>query len=238
VTTTSGAPAPRLIVVLLAAGDGRRVGAATNKVFLPLQGEPVLAMPLRTIAAVTGLEELVVVVREADRPVVEALVERHCPGLRTRLVLGGASRHDSEWNALRAVAPRIDGDEVDVVAVCDAARPLAPPGLFRSVVDEAVAHGGALPVRAKRAMTSSGSAAPQGELVAVQTPQAFRAGPLLAAYRQAEAEGFRGTDTAACVERYADLVIRCIPSSATNLKITFPEDVEVAERLLRLLQAP
>ena len=69
--------------------------------------------------------------------------------------------------------------------------------------------------------------------VAVQTPQAFRARPLLDAYRRAERDGFVGTDTASCVERYTDLAIHCVPSPATNLKITFPEDVALAERLLR-----
>ena len=72
-----------------------------------------------------------------------------------------------------------------------------------------------------------------GELVGVQTPQAFRAAPLLAAYRAADRDGFVGTDTASCVEAYTDLEIRCVPSPATNVKITYPHDVALAERLLR-----
>jgi 2-C-methyl-D-erythritol 4-phosphate cytidylyltransferase len=66
----------------------------------------------------------------------------------------------------------------------------------------------------------------------VQTPQAFRARELLAAYRQAAVDGFVGTDTAACLERYTDLAVVGVPSSPTNLKITFPEDVTLAEALL------
>ena len=79
-------------------------------------------------------------------------------------------------------------------------------------------------------LTTSGQ--PVGDLVGVQTPQAFQAKALLAAYRAAEGDGFRGTDTAACLERYADVRIRGVPAPATNLKITFPEDVAVAERIL------
>jgi 2-C-methyl-D-erythritol 4-phosphate cytidylyltransferase len=77
-----------------------------------------------------------------------------------------------------------------------------------------------------------GSLAPGG-LVGVQTPQAFRAAELLGAYRQADAEGFVGTDTAACLERYTDLAVHGVPSTAANLKVTFPEDLELAERLRR-----
>ncbi len=69
-------------------------------------------------------------------------------------------------------------------------------------------------------------------LVAVQTPQAFRAAALLDAYTRAEADGFTGTDTAACVAAYApDLRIHAVPTPATNLKVTFAEDLAVAERL-------
>jgi 2-C-methyl-D-erythritol 4-phosphate cytidylyltransferase len=66
----------------------------------------------------------------------------------------------------------------------------------------------------------------------VQTPQAFRATSLLAAYSAADREGFEGTDTAASLERFADVVVAAVPSSPRNLKITFPEDVDLAEALL------
>jgi 2-C-methyl-D-erythritol 4-phosphate cytidylyltransferase len=66
----------------------------------------------------------------------------------------------------------------------------------------------------------------------VQTPQAFRAGPLLAAYRAAARHGFEGTDTASTVERFTGLPVRAVPSSVTNLKVTYPADVAVAAALL------
>ena len=69
------------------------------------------------------------------------------------------------------------------------------------------------------------------ELDGVQTPQAFRAGDLLAAYAAADAEGFEGTDTAASWARYSELPVAAVPSSPTNLKVTFPEDLDLALRL-------
>ena len=73
---------------------------------------------------------------------------------------------------------------------------------------------------------------PPERVVAVQTPQAFRARPLLEAYRLAEADGFVGTDTASCMERYTDVPVLCVDGDAGNIKITFPEDLFLAERLL------
>jgi 2-C-methyl-D-erythritol 4-phosphate cytidylyltransferase len=67
----------------------------------------------------------------------------------------------------------------------------------------------------------------------VQTPQAFRAGPLLASHLAAQRDGFEGTDTAACVAAYTDLPVVAVPGEASNLKVTYADDLVLAERLLR-----
>ena len=217
----------RAAAVLLAAGEGRRVGAATNKVLLPLAGSPVLAWSLRTVRGLGCVDRVVVVVREEDRAAVGPLL-----GEGEQLVAGGSTRHASEWQAFQLLADDIDAGRLDVVAVHDTARPLAPPALWQAVLEEAATHGGAIPGRSQAGLVRRAGGPVTTTLVGVQTPQAFRAAPLLEAYRRAGDEGFTGTDTAGCVERFTDLAVRCVPSLATNLKITFPEDVAVAERLL------
>jgi 2-C-methyl-D-erythritol 4-phosphate cytidylyltransferase len=228
---------PRTAVVLLAAGEGRRVGAGTNKVLLPLLGAPVFTWSLRRALALPGVTHVVLVIRPEDRAEVDRgleLVAAEHPGAHVWIVPGGSTRHGSEWNALQAVAGSIDAGEVDVVAIHDTARPLADEDLFAAVIRAAHRQGGALPVRAHRALVPrQPGLSLDDELVGVQTPQAFGAAPLLDAYRQADRDGFTGTDTASCVERYTDLAIHCVPSPATNIKITFPEDVSLAERLMR-----
>jgi 2-C-methyl-D-erythritol 4-phosphate cytidylyltransferase len=220
-------------VVVLAAGDGRRVGAGTNKVLLPLAGLPVFAWSLRTLKRMPYVDRVVVVIREQDRHAITSTLRGSVPDLAVEVVVGGITRHGSEWNALRSLAPSIDGGEIDVVAIHDAARPLADERLFRDVIDAAVVHGGALPVREQRSLISRGPAGLRGAgMVAVQTPQAFTATVLLDAYRRADRDGFTGTDTASCVAEYTNVAIRCVPSPATNLKVTFAEDVAVAEHLL------
>lgn len=228
------APFPRTAVVLVAAGSGTRVGAPTNKVLLPLLGTPVLAWSLRTVCSLPYVERLVVVARAEDADAVGRLVEQQLPdGREAELVLGGRTRHESESSGFRPLRQAVADGQLDVVAVHDAARPLADAALFDATVLAAHTHGGALPVRPQPGLVTRDGRQHVTGLVGVQTPQAFRAGPLLAAYAAADLDGFTGTDTAGCVAAYTDLVVHCVRGSATNLKITFPEDLALAERLLR-----
>jgi 2-C-methyl-D-erythritol 4-phosphate cytidylyltransferase len=75
-------------------------------------------------------------------------------------------------------------------------------------------------------------------LMRVQTPQAFQALPLLAAYRAAEREGFQGTDTSSCIQQFTEVEVHVFPGAATNLKVTFADDVTVAAHLLRERVSP
>jgi 2-C-methyl-D-erythritol 4-phosphate cytidylyltransferase len=229
---TAPGTTPRSAIVLLAAGSGRRVGAERNKVLLPLAGMPVLAHSVRTALAVDGAHRVVVVVRAEDR---EGVIEALAPHLGTHdvwLVDGGDERHDSEYRALSALRDDIERGELDVVAIHDGARPLASAALFRAVIDVAGSDGAAVPaVAAGTLNTVDGSLAPDA-LVAVQTPQAFDARVLLAAYDAADADRFGGTDTAACLERYTDVAVRAVAGERHNLKITFAGDLRLAEELV------
>jgi 2-C-methyl-D-erythritol 4-phosphate cytidylyltransferase len=224
----------RAAIVLLAAGSGRRVGAGMNKVLLTLDSVPVLAHSVRTALDVEGVHRVVVVVRDEDRDDVAAALTPYLGPHDVWLVTGGEERHDSEQAALQALRSDIEGGEIDVVAIHDAARPLASAALFDRVIDTAGRYGAAVPgVPAGRLNHVDGSLA-EDDLVAVQTPQAFAATTLLAAYDAAAVDGFLGTDTAACLERYADTAIHRVDGERRNLKITFPEDLRLAEELLAL----
>jgi 2-C-methyl-D-erythritol 4-phosphate cytidylyltransferase len=224
----------RAAIVLLAGGSGTRVGADRNKVLLPLDGIPVLAHSVRTALEVDGVHRVVVVVRPEDRVDVSEALGPFLGPHDVWLVDGGPQRHDSEFNALRALRADIDGGEIEVVAIHDAARPLASAALFGEVIDAAAADGAAVPGLPAGQLNTSDGALAAGELVTVQTPQAFGARTLLAAYLAADADGFAGTDTAASLERYAGIAVRAVPGERHNLKITFPEDLRLAEELLAL----
>lgn len=219
-------------IVIVAAGSGTRVGADVNKVLLPLGDRPVLAWSVRDALAVADVRRVVIVIRPSDRSAVAQALAPHLADAEVMLVDGGATRHASEWAALQHLASAIESGELDRVAIHDGARPLAGVALFEATLAAARAHAGAIPVVPVHGLLTTGFERVVGELGGVQTPQVFRADLLLAAHRAAAASGFEGTDTAAVLAEHGVFDIAAVPSSPANLKITFPEDVALAERLL------
>jgi 2-C-methyl-D-erythritol 4-phosphate cytidylyltransferase len=228
---------PMTVGVVLAAGMGTRVGADGNKAYLPLAGRSMVSWSVRAVAETPDIDRTVLVFRRGERATAERLLADEVGSATVELVEGGDTRHGSELNVLRHLAADIEAGAVDVVLIHDAARPLAGVDLMRAAVATAREFGGAIPGLSPgdvlRESPDGSLSRVGGTLTRVQTPPAFRAGPLLAAYRAAEAEGFDGTDTSACVQRFTDVDVHVFDGSATNFKVTFPHDVEVAARLLR-----
>ncbi|CAM3606318.1 2-C-methyl-D-erythritol 4-phosphate cytidylyltransferase [Kibdelosporangium persicum] len=217
--------------VVLAGGSGTRVGREINKVYLPIAGRPVLAWSLEAFASHPGIGPVVLVTRPQDVEHVQEVTE----GLDVEVVSGGSTRQGSELAALRQLAGRINAGEVDTVLIHDGARPLVSRELVAAVLRAARQYGGAIPgmVSEDLALATDEHVIPiSEELVAVQTPQGFLAAPLLAAYERAAEEGFVGTDTASCIERFTDIEVHWVPGEQRNIKITFGHDLVVAERIL------
>lgn len=226
---------PAAAGIVLAGGTGSRLGAGINKAFLPLGGRAISGWSLATIGSVAGVGPLVFVVRPEDRAHAEFVVER---GMRQRVevIAGGATRQESELLALRHLADRIDAGEVDTVLIHDAARPLVSRGLVASVLHAAREHGGAVPATpaADLAVLDADGflavdAHESGSLLRVQTPQGFDARTILDAYESAARDDFVGTDTASCAERYTDLEVAWVRGEATNFKITYAQDLLLAQ---------
>jgi 2-C-methyl-D-erythritol 4-phosphate cytidylyltransferase len=226
---------PAAVGVVLAAGMGTRVGADGNKAYLQLAGRSMVSWSVDAVVRTPGVNRTVLVYRQGERALVASTLGAELPSAKVELVEGGDTRHGSEWNVLRYLSADIESDAVDVVLIHDAARPLAGPEMMTTAIATAREFGGAIPavpaqdvVRATPAGIASG-----GALVRVQTPQAFRARPLLDAYRMAEVEHFKGTDTSSCLERFTDVEVRTFAGTSANLKVTYPRDVLVAARLLQ-----
>ena len=224
--------------VVLAAGSGTRLGNSGSKAYLPLSGTTMLVWGLRTLARTRGVGRLVLAAREQDLPLAAEVLARELPGVAVELVAGGPTRHDSEHRVLTHLAAGIRSGSVTAVLLHDAARPLASVELAERVLAAALERGAAVPgvpVEHVLGVDDAGRLLPPGTepLVSIQTPQAFRAAPLLDAYEAAARDGFAGTDTAASIERYTDLEVAVVPGEPGNLKITFADDLLIAERLLR-----
>jgi 2-C-methyl-D-erythritol 4-phosphate cytidylyltransferase len=223
--------------VVLAAGSGTRFGAECNKAYLPLAGRRIFTWSLNTLAGIAEIDRLVLVVRRDDHDFAAEILDREVPERDVELVIGGSSRHESEHNALRHLAPAIGSGQVDAVLLHDAARPLVTQTLVRAVIGMALAHSAAIPALPDDDLVEVSSEGymikPDGRrLMRVQTPQAFAAGPVLEAYERAAREGFEGPDTASCVRRMTPLDVRWVLGDPRNLKITYPEDLFQAEQLL------
>ena len=197
--------------IVVAAGSGSRFGGP--KQYEPLAGRPVLEWSL---AAARAVSDGVVLVVPPD--------DERAPGGDV-VVAGGSTRSASVRNGLAAVPP-----DAAVIVVHDAARPLAGIDLFQRVID-AVLDGAdgalcAVPVT-DTIRQVGGGVVDREQLLAVQTPQAFRAEAL----RAAHAAGADATDDAALVEAAGGVVVT-VPGSPTNIKITNPSDVAVAAAML------
>jgi 2-C-methyl-D-erythritol 4-phosphate cytidylyltransferase len=222
---------PKVASIVLAAGSGTRFGHDINKVWLPLSGRHIISRSLTNAAANFTDARIIVVINPDDENFARKAFADDAMPSSIEIVYGGASRHESEFNALQHLKPAIAAGEIDIVLIHDGARPLATPELFSAIAENAAQHGGAIPTIA---LDSHEMDTVREETVArVQTPQGFRAKPLLEAYENAAADGFTGTDTAACMEKYfPDVKIFAVPGDVLNFKITYPQDLAIAELLI------
>ena len=224
----------RVIVLIPAAGLGRRMGAAVNKQYLTLADRPILAHTLAIFDCHPLIDRIHIISPAAEIDFCRAeVVERYAFGKVRGIVAGGAERQDSVANGLAAAAP----DDTDIVLVHDGVRPFFPAGLIPEVVATAARVGGCVvgvPVKDTVKMVSDGriTATPERRnLWLAQTPQAFPAAVLRRAYAEAARDGFRGTDDASLVERL-ELPVAILPGSERNIKITTPEDLILARAFL------
>ena len=219
-------------LVVLAAGSGTRFGHTTNKVWLPLSGRRIISRSLVNASKNFKHGRTILVINpDDDEELARATLEREVRGVDVEIVYGGATRHESEYNALQHLAPAIAAGEIEVVLIHDGARPLATPALFVEIAEAAHRHGGAIPTIAVDAREMD--TARSDTVVRVQTPQGFVAQQLLEAYNSAAIDGFAGTDTAACMEKYFPTIkTMSITADVSNVKITYPQDLAIAEHVL------
>ena len=219
------------VVIVVAGGTGRRMGASVPKQFLPLGGRSLLDRTLSSVSICSGVDAIVLAL-PADAAPETGDAYRGFPKV-IAVVKGGAERHDSVRNALAAVP-----EDASVILVHDAVRPFATPGLFDRCAEQARLHGAAVPVIPVRDTVKTWDKAAgtlvtrdRTELLRAQTPQGFRAGVLRQAYALAARDGRAGTDDAALVEAAGHAVV-AFPGEEANLKVTLPEELRMAAGLL------
>jgi 2-C-methyl-D-erythritol 4-phosphate cytidylyltransferase len=219
--------------IIVAGGEGTRMRTPVNKVFIEVDGKSILEHSLDLFESTPLVDRVVVVTRRADLTRCEPLRERF--GKLRMVVAGGDVRHRSEFAGLRSLAAQIDAGEVDTVLVHDAVRPFASRALVERLIAGVANATGCIPGRplgrATALVADGWITAYPPNLWSVQTPQAFQATWLLEAHNKAARQGFIGTDTASVVE-WAGGDVSVVEGEADNIKITTPEDLERAERIV------
>jgi 2-C-methyl-D-erythritol 4-phosphate cytidylyltransferase len=224
--------------IIVAAGQGTRMGSGVDKLFLSVAGWPVVAHTWNLYNSATFIDEIILVVREERRPDFDALAARlgfHKP---FKFAVGGRERQDSVWNGLAAL-----NAEAGLVAIHDGARPCTPMDLVERTVERARTTGAAV---AARRVTDTVKESQDGEQIlrtldrsrlwTVQTPQAFQVNVIRRALARVREAGIRVTDDTAACELIGQPV-SLVESWALNPKVTIAADLVLMEALVGGIRA-
>jgi 2-C-methyl-D-erythritol 4-phosphate cytidylyltransferase len=212
------------------------MGGAISKSFLPIAGRPLVLRTLDRFFSTRKIEKVIVVVANQELRQSQELIESD-PNLSHRswvLQAGGATRQESVRRGLDRLEP-----DCEIVAIHDGARPFVSSSLIDRCIDEAYRVGSVVigvPVRDTIKVVSDEhwvQATPaRNALWEVQTPQVFRKDIILQAHDWAGRHGIEATDDSTLVEQIGERVF-LLEGERTNIKITVPEDLLLAEALLR-----
>ena len=221
----------RVVAVVPAAGHGSRLGG-TDKVLLPLGGRPLIAYCLEALQHSPLVDEIVLVLRDPEGG--RRLVQAEGFSKVKNICSGGPRRQDSVREGLKLVG------QCDFVLIHDGARPFLTERLIREGIEAARETGGAVaavPVTETIKLAGEDglveATPPRASLFTAQTPQVFRPDVLRRAHEKPSEDV---TDDASMVERMG-LRVRLYPGSYDNIKITTPEDLAVADALLKRRRA-
>jgi 2-C-methyl-D-erythritol 4-phosphate cytidylyltransferase len=242
----------RVVAIVPAAGLGKRFGKDTNKPFQSLGGKPLIIWSLETLESVHEIEEIIPVLKVEDMEYGQKIFKKYNISKIRRIAPGGKERQDSVYNGLRLIK-----NTDCLVLIHDGVRPFIEKELIEKAIQKLLTpsvstfpHSGGfteakatgveggidgvvlgVPVKDTIKEAEGGiikKTLKRGSLWAIQTPQIFPYDKMIHAYEKAMKEGFYSTDEAALIEKYGGKIMIVI-GSYKNIKITTPEDMQIAE---------
>ncbi len=215
--------------VIVAGGKGVRMGSAVPKQFLPLNGQPILYHTIKAFADAFADIQLILVLPQDQLSYAQMVLQSFPERIDITIVAGGETRYHSVQNGLKVV------EHDSVVFVQDGVRPLVTTELIQRCYAQAIDKGSAIPAipvaDSMRILEGEDSRPIEREQMRIiQTPQTFKAEVILPAFNQEYQAAF--TDEATVVEAYGDMVY-LVDGERSNIKVTTPEDMIVAEALLK-----
>jgi len=226
----------KVCTILAAAGQGKRLGKQTPKVFIMLGNHPIIYYSLKILSE-SGLIDyiLVVVGRDSIAYCEREVIQKYQFKKVNKVIEGGEHRQDSVYNGLKEVLPN-----TDLILIHDAARPFITHQLIEKTIADAKEVGAAIvgvpPVDTIKTINGGQwieETLSRDSLVAIQTPQVFKYELLKDAYEKAYQDNFYATDDALLVRRLGGRV-KLVNGDYENIKITFPHDLLVAEAILKI----
>jgi 2-C-methyl-D-erythritol 4-phosphate cytidylyltransferase len=220
-------------LLIPAAGSGKRMGHDRNKLLLPVLGKPILQWTLEAVIASESTIWIGLLCQPHDRLIFQEMIAQLHAAKPIHLIQGGVTRQDSVYNGLQA----LPSDAVHVL-IHDGARCLATPELFERCAEAVQIYQGfvaAVPVKDTIKAVDDGLVTDtpnRDRLWAAQTPQGFHVEPLKSAHAQGRDRNWSVTDDAALFEKMG-LPVQIVMGEETNLKITTPQDLAIAEFILK-----
>ena len=222
------------VAIIAAAGQGSRMGGKRAKQFLELAGRPIIIHTIQAFEACEAIQEIIVDLPPADVTSFSAIARPYNLGKVRAVVSGGVTRASSVLRGLQA----LERQDKDIVAVHDGSRPLVTPAEITRTVQAAEDSGAAI-LAASMVDTVKEvrdgvvrATVPRNDLRRALTPQCFRYEILRQAYEQVDELDATLTDESSLVERLG-LPVTVIEGSSRNIKVTRPEDLVIAEALLK-----
>lgn len=219
-------------VVIPAAGQGKRMNAGKNKQFLEVNEIPLIIHTLRVFESHSLCSGIILVINKMERNEFEELIHKYKITKVKQLVYGGAERQNSVYNGLKAC------HKENYVLVHDGARPFVSHTSIEELIQATNRTGAAtlgVPLKDTIKVVKDGVVShtlDRSNLWGIQTPQAFELDLILNAHNQAIEEGYLGTDDASLMERTGQAV-SIVMGDYINIKITTPEDLIIAESIIK-----
>lgn len=228
-----------IYAAVLAGGSGLRMGGEMPKQFLKIGSRPVIIRSIDAFAESGLVDKIIVAVSEAYIDYTQSLIAEFVPDLNIDVIVGGKNRNETLYNVLKMIsADGISGD--DIILTHDAVRPFINSRIIAENIEAVRKYGACdtvVPAVDTLVSSSDGkfiSGIPvRSEFYHGQTPQSFNVAELLALYENMTDEQFEKFTDACSVFVYSGKKVFLVQGDRNNIKLTYPEDLERAENIIK-----
>ena len=220
--------------IILAGGKGKRMRSAISKQFIDIKGKPIIYYTLKKFSENKKIDNIIVVLPEDEVKYFKENILKKYELRINKIVIGGKERQDSVYNALKS----LKNSSTDIVLIHDGARPFISERIINEGIKFAEIYGAAAPgvmpkdtIKVKNEKNFSIDTPNRANFVSIQTPQVFKFDEILECHEKIRYNGEKVTDDTMVVEKYGYSVY-LYDGEYTNIKVTTPEDLILAERLI------